>query len=77
MLSVDTLNNKTSRQESCPDLLADEIESVDICSSTQQPLIEDNNKHQPGTGQEKVTHCEQEQHSIHHLRRPERKTKRT
>lgn len=41
-----------------PDLLADEVEGVDIRSSTQQTLIEDNSKHQPGTRQEQVPHCE-------------------
>lgn len=52
-------------------LLADEVEGVDICSSTQQTLIEDYSKHQPGTGQELVTHCEQKQHCIHHLQQSE------
>lgn len=56
-----------------PHLLADEVEGVDVRSSTQQPLIEDDNKHHPGTRQELVTHCEQQQDCIHHLRRTNRR----
>lgn len=51
-----------------PDLLADEVEGVDISGSTQQTLIKDDHKRQPGAGQEKETDCQQEQHCIHHLK---------
>lgn len=52
-------------------LLADEVEGVDIRSSAQQALVEDDNEHQPDAGQELETHCEQEQHRIHHLKHRE------
>lgn len=43
------------------------MEGVDIRGSTQQTLIEDNGKHQPGAGKEQVAHSEEEKHRIDHL----------
>lgn len=53
--------------ETCPDLFADEEEGVDVRGSPEQTLIKDYDKHQPGTGQELVTHGEQEQNCIQNL----------
>lgn len=39
-----------------PDLLADEVEGVDVCGSTQETLVEDDAKDHPGAGQEPETH---------------------
>lgn len=41
-------------------LHADKVESVDVSSSTQKTLIEDDNKHHPGIGQELEADRQQE-----------------
>lgn len=48
-------------------LFADEVEGVDVRGSTQQTLVEDDSKHNPGTRQKQVLHREQEKHGIHYL----------
>lgn len=49
-------------------LLTDEIEGIHIGCSSQQTLIEDNNKDHPRVMQELVIHRENQQNSIHTLK---------
>lgn len=58
-----------------PDLLADEVEGVDVSGSAQQAFVEDDDKHQPGAGQEQEAHGQQEQRRVHHLQRRHKRLK--
>lgn len=65
--SFTTSNPNQEWRETGADLGADEEEGVDVRGSTEQTLVQDDGEHQPGAGQELVTHGQQEQHRIQDL----------